>query len=152
MWSKLHILSVAGLFLIVSLRPDITFYCDLDFDPFLFMQDNEKTYGMHTSEYPLSQLSARRLHHHPSRVWRDYRNTLADRKRCLSFIHLKKHSLQLFHTTVEFMEQNPDLIAPGNGMGFLSDDNGFTYNRCHCMLYHSLITDPLLIAHSLEQF
>jgi hypothetical protein len=50
------------------------------------------------------------------------------------------------------MEQNPDLIAPGNGMGFLSDDNGLTYNRCHCMLYQSLTTGPLLIARSLEQF
>ena len=116
------------------------------------MQDNEKTYGMHTSEYLLSHLSARRLHHHPSRVWRDYRNTLADRKRCLSFIHPTKHSLQMFHTTAEFMEQNPDLIAPGNGLGFLSDDNGLTYNRCHCMLYQSLATSPLLIARSLEQF
>lgn len=75
----------------IPLRPDITFFCDLDFDPFLFMQDNEKVYGMHTSDYLISQLSARRLYHHPSRVRRDYRNTLADRKRYLSFIHPKKH-------------------------------------------------------------
>jgi hypothetical protein len=61
-------------------------------------------------------------------------------------------SSQFFHTTVEFMQQNPDLIAQNNGMGFLSDDNGLTYNRCHCMLYQSLITDPLLISRSLEQF
>lgn len=26
-------------------RPDIKFFCDLDFDPFLFMQDNKKVYG-----------------------------------------------------------------------------------------------------------
>lgn len=26
-------------------RPDVTFFCDLDFDPFLFMQDHEKVYG-----------------------------------------------------------------------------------------------------------
>jgi len=50
------------------------------------------------------------------------------------------------------MTQNPDLIAPNNGMGFLSDDNGFTYNRCHCKLYQSVITGPLLIVRSLEQF
>jgi hypothetical protein len=30
------------------------------------------------------------------------------------------------------MEQNPELIAPDNGMGFLSDDGGLNYNRCHC--------------------
>lgn len=33
---------------------------------------------------------------------------------------------------VEFMQENPDLISPGNGMDFLSDDGGSTYNRCHC--------------------
>ncbi|KAG8954612.1 alpha 1,2-mannosyltransferase 2.4.1 [Tulasnella sp. 424] len=27
------------------IEPDIKFYCDLDFDPFLFMQDNKKVYG-----------------------------------------------------------------------------------------------------------
>jgi len=37
----------------------------------------------------------------------------------------------LWQTVREFMEQNPDLIAPDNGMRFLSDDNGLTYNRCH---------------------
>ena len=31
--------------IIIPFRPDITFFCDLDFDPFLFMQDNEKVYG-----------------------------------------------------------------------------------------------------------
>ena len=30
------------------------------------------------------------------------------------------------------MEQNPDLVPPDNGMNFLSDDGGLTYNRCHC--------------------
>ncbi|KAG9048688.1 alpha 1,2-mannosyltransferase 2.4.1 [Tulasnella sp. UAMH 9824] len=27
------------------IEPDIKFFCDLDFDPFLFMQDNKKVYG-----------------------------------------------------------------------------------------------------------
>lgn len=26
-------------------RPGVKFYCDIDFDPFLYMQDNEKVYG-----------------------------------------------------------------------------------------------------------
>lgn len=50
------------------------------------------------------------------------------------------------------MEQNPDLIPPNNAMGYLSDDNGLTYNRCHCMLYQPPVTGSLLIARSLEQF
>ena len=35
---------------------------------------------------------------------------------------------------VDFVEKNPELIPPGNGMEFLSDDGGLTYNRCHCKL------------------
>jgi len=43
------------------------------------------------------------------------------------------------------MEQNPDLIAPDNGMGFLSDDGGITYNRCHCT-FHGTRSAPLFRA------
>lgn len=50
------------------------------------------------------------------------------------------------------MEQNPDLIASNNGLGFLSDDNGHTYNRCHCMFRQLSSPRCLLIARSLEQF
>jgi hypothetical protein len=32
----------------------------------------------------------------------------------------------------EFMERYPQYIPKDNGMGFLSDDNGTTYNLCHC--------------------
>jgi hypothetical protein len=54
------------------------------------MQDNEKVYGAHTSEYLLSLLNVHRLHHRPSRVWRDDRNTMEDRERCSSLLHPKK--------------------------------------------------------------
>ena len=30
------------------------------------------------------------------------------------------------------MEQNPELVPSGNALGFISDDGGNTYNRCHC--------------------
>lgn len=36
-----------------------------------------------------------------------------------------------FHIS-DFIKDNLDLIAQGNAMQFLSDDNGNTYNRCHC--------------------
>lgn len=26
-------------------RPDVRYYCDLDYDPFLFMEDRDKVYG-----------------------------------------------------------------------------------------------------------
>lgn len=33
---------------------------------------------------------------------------------------------------LDFIKQNPELIPGDNGLGFVSDDNGITYNRCHC--------------------
>ncbi|KAN0133778.1 glycosyltransferase family 15 protein [Lactarius tabidus] len=77
-------------------EPDVTFFCDLDFDPFLYMQDNEKVYGF-TISLP------------------EYGETIET----------------LWKTVREFMEQNPELIASDNGMGFISDDGGLNYNRCH---------------------
>jgi len=46
--------------LTITLRPDVTFFCDLNFDPFLFMQDNEKVYGTFrgTVIFPFRALSA----------------------------------------------------------------------------------------------
>jgi hypothetical protein len=32
-------------------RPDVEFFCDIEFDPFLFMEDNNKTYGFTISLY-----------------------------------------------------------------------------------------------------
>ena|ERR1700722_1593510 len=35
---------------------------------------------------------------------------------------------------LEFIAANPELVDPDNAMAFLSDDNGETYNKCHCKL------------------
>lgn len=40
-------------------------------------------------------------------------------------------STHCFHIS-DFIQDNPDLVSQGNAMQFLSDDNGNTYNRCHC--------------------
>lgn len=32
-------------------EPNVEFYCDLDYDPFLFMQENNKKYGMYYSPF-----------------------------------------------------------------------------------------------------
>jgi len=77
-------------------EPDVTFFCDLNFDPFLFMQDHEKVYGF-TISLP------------------EYGETIET----------------LWQTVRGFMDENPDLLAPNNGLGFISDDGGTTYNRCH---------------------
>ncbi|CUA74451.1 hypothetical protein RSOLAG22IIIB_05561 [Rhizoctonia solani] len=37
------------------IEPDVTFFCDLNEDPFLFMQDNKKVYGFTISLYEFSE-------------------------------------------------------------------------------------------------
>ncbi|KAG1827260.1 glycosyltransferase family 15 protein [Suillus subaureus] len=78
-------------------EPDIKLFCDVDYDPFLVMQDQNKVYaGFTISLY-------------------EYQATIPT----------------LWNAVKSFINANPDLVAPGNAMGFLSDDAGESYNLCH---------------------
>jgi len=77
-------------------EPDVSYFCDLDYDPFLVMQDNNKVYGFTVSLF-------------------EYEATIPT----------------LWESTKEFIKENPQYLANGNAMGFLSDNNGETFNRCH---------------------
>jgi alpha 1,2-mannosyltransferase len=78
------------------MEPDVRFFCDLNFDPFLIMQDQNKVYGFTISLY-------------------EYEATIPT----------------LWSAVKEFIAANPGLVSPDNAMGFVSDDGGETYNRCH---------------------
>ncbi|KAK7031939.1 glycosyltransferase family 15 protein [Favolaschia claudopus] len=77
-------------------EPHIRFFCTLDYDPFLFMQDEDKKYGFTISlpEYPATIPT-------------------------------------LWNAVQEFSKLYPEYIVPGNALGFLSDDQGDSYNNCH---------------------
>ena len=38
----------------------------------------------------------------------------------------------LWDTTKEFIKAHPEYVAKNNAMGYMSDDNGNSYNLCHC--------------------
>ncbi|KAF8228856.1 glycosyltransferase family 15 protein [Tricholoma matsutake] len=78
------------------IEPDIKYFCDLDYDPFLFMQDNNKVYGFTISLY-------------------EFIETIPT----------------LWDAVKDFIGANPGFVSADNAMGFLSDDGGDTYNRCH---------------------
>lgn len=40
-----YILPYQQVDFVYSLSPDVTYFCDLDYDPFLVMQDQGKVYG-----------------------------------------------------------------------------------------------------------
>ncbi|KAF8522291.1 glycosyltransferase family 15 protein [Hysterangium stoloniferum] len=77
-------------------EPNIRFYCDIDYDPFLYMQDNDKVYGFTLSLY-------------------EYEATIPT----------------LWNTTKNFIKEHPETLVKDNGMAFLSQDGGETYNKCH---------------------
>ncbi|KAF6747525.1 alpha-1,2-mannosyltransferase [Ephemerocybe angulata] len=78
------------------IEPDVHFHCDINHDPFLYMQEHDKTYGFTISMY-------------------EYESTIPTLWR-----HVK-----------EFMKLHPEHVAQDNAMGFLSSDDGNTYNLCH---------------------
>jgi alpha 1,2-mannosyltransferase len=78
-------------------EPDVHFHCDIPYDPFVFMRDNQKVYGFTISMH-------------------EYEVTIPT----------------LWRTVKEFMETYPEHVANNNAMGFVSNDRGNSYNRCHC--------------------
>jgi len=78
------------------IEPSVKFFCDINYDPFLLMQDQNKVYGFTLSLY-------------------EYIETIPT----------------LWDSVKEFINLHPEYIAEDNLMGFLSDDGGDTYNKCH---------------------
>ncbi|KAM5545565.1 hypothetical protein V8D89_000603 [Ganoderma adspersum] len=77
-------------------EPDVHFHCDVDYDPFLYMEDHNKTYGFTITMY-------------------EFGATIPT----------------LWDTTKEFIKAHPEYVAKNNAMGYMSDDNGNSYNLCH---------------------
>lgn len=70
-------------------RPDVRFFCDLDFDPFMFMQDQKKVYGALDPPVDLVgrrsvNLSSFRLHDFAVRVRSNDSDPMGGCKRCES--------------------------------------------------------------------
>lgn len=110
-------------------RPDVTFFCDIDYDPFLVMQDNNKMYGFTISLYEYEATI-------PT-LWGAVKGSLIE----ISYVHLTSNF------SAEFMGAHPDLISPDNALSFLSDDGGETYNRCHCEFFLQLGSNWKSILH-----
>jgi alpha 1,2-mannosyltransferase len=77
-------------------EPSIDLYCDIHYDPFRVMVENNKKYSFVLSLY-------------------EYIDTIPT----------------LWDSTKKFMKNHPEHIRKDNSMGFLSDDGGDTYNKCH---------------------
>ncbi|KAE9398864.1 glycosyltransferase family 15 protein [Gymnopus androsaceus JB14] len=77
-------------------EPNVKFYCNIDNDPFKYMEENNKVYGFTIAVYEI-----------PATI------------------------RSLWPAVTDFIKEHPEYIADDNAMGFISDNNGLTYNRCH---------------------
>ncbi|KAF8193894.1 glycolipid 2-alpha-mannosyltransferase-domain-containing protein [Mycena galopus ATCC 62051] len=98
-------------------RPDVQFYCDIDFDPFRFME--ARTRNTKPSQ------SVSRSTSGPSNFSGQLSNVSHASRSDLAF-HPHHHP--------DFMAANPELISPDNAMGMLTDRTRTYYNRCHYAL------------------
>ena len=116
--------------MLIPLRPSVRYFCDLS-QSRTWNTLTELTFTtQHTtlslscrmrrkstvSRYLSSNTSRPSLHYgRPSRV--------------SSLVHNFEHKLM---QPIEFLDIHPEYLAKDNAMAFLSDDNGVTYNKCHC--------------------
>jgi len=85
-------------------EPDVRFFCSLSYDPFLFMQDENKKYGF-TISLP------------------EYTATIP------TLWNAVKEFVSLYPDLL--VGGSKETMVNEGGMGFLSDDGGETYNNCH---------------------
>jgi alpha 1,2-mannosyltransferase len=100
-------------------RPGVNFFCDIDEDPFLFMERNNKTYSFTISMEEFVDTI-------PS-LWSTVKG---------EFLDSSSSERMTFNSSAsvlpEFVKENPQFVAENNAMGFISDDGGKEYNLCHC--------------------
>lgn len=123
--------------LINLVRPDVKYFCDVDYDPFKFMEENKKVYGTHISNrisFIWLTESFFRIHNIAGGVGGNDTNFVEYRER---FVAMQPSSniVKLSWYITEFITENPQYVDPNNAMEFLSDNNGDTYNLCHCKTY-----------------
>lgn len=115
------------------IEPDVKYSCDVDFDPFLYMQDNNKKYGTpkasRTNEMR-GRVVLPSLLRPSANLYGNSFFFLLQRSKAftISIIEYPETIRSLWNTTRSFMQKYPHLLAENNSLEFISDDEGETYN------------------------
>src|ERR1700744_325382 len=103
--------------LTTSNRPDISYFCDLDYDPFLLMQDENKVYGLLTKSSTISGFA-----YSVSQALQCLcMNTKLRYRHCGMQPKVRRQFSYHFpgaESPQEFMKQYPQYVSPGNAMAF----------------------------------
>lgn len=115
-----------------SLRPDVRFFCDVTYDPFIYMEEHDKVYGEFSSRRELGRMISLEQGFTISLVeWEPTIPTLWSTVKGLSASTFHSGGLNQIVTS-EFIAEHPQYVSPQNSMNYLSDNGGETYNLCHC--------------------
>ena len=102
------------------IEPDVDFFCDIDYDVFKFMRNNDKKYG--------KRLRHQLLYHR----YTDCSNLGFT----ITFIEYMSTIPSLWETVLGFQQDHPEVIArfPAKEKSlwdFITEDGGKSYNTCH---------------------
>lgn len=121
------------------------FRCDVNIDPFVYMQENNKTYGLFSYVFPLGTPTQLHSNSGFTITLYEYGRTIESLWSTVHGIlhppvlsthhadlltHLPTHSL--LPSFEDFMAEHPEYVAQNNAMNYLSDNGGADYNLCHC--------------------
>lgn len=138
------------------LEPSVRFFCDIQEDPFLHMSQHNKvgpllassTFCLLTVKISRTvgrwlEMSVRKLY--PVQVIHLFGTALVltlpdptalwDTTKGESRIYTRSSPAE--RRFQEFIKKNPQFVADNNGMGFVSDDEGETYNLCRTSMFQT---------------
>ncbi len=131
------------------------FFCDVTYDPFVYMQENDKVYSerrtammyrpQHTDGFSGFTISLVEWEPTIPTLW----STVKGENVCAT------PGYDCYLMQAEFVKRYPEYLSQNNSLGFLSDNDGVGYNLCHCksQIMHLIGYFQLIITHfSLEQF
>jgi alpha 1,2-mannosyltransferase len=115
------------------LRPNVHFHCDISYDPFLYMEEHNKIYCKTLKLLwptpipdPIVPAFTITMYEYLATIPTLWKHVMG------SFFYSKTKQYIDFSLNSDFAHDHPEYIAKNNALGFMSSDNGKTYNLCHC--------------------
>ena len=115
-------------------RPEVRYYCDVNYDPFVYMEENNKIYGLYTLSTSVGDWTKHLGFTITLIEWEPTIKTLWATVKGISG-HTSRWRVPTSVHFTEFMALHPEHIQKDNSMAFLSDNGGDSYNLCHCKVF-----------------
>jgi hypothetical protein len=108
------------------------------------METHNKTYcTLSFVNKLLFSLPTSSIHNNDVRIRGYYSHSLGPRNRCVGRADvIPQFASVIIQTTLfyhlDFVKEHPEYVSKDNALGFMSSDNGTSYNLCHCQSFFFL--------------